>query len=226
MVDVSGSIAEGGHLETVKLALSTLALEDAAVGSGAMAENSRASLMTFGGDAEPETIVARAASRDRAAQGQWLIRVNALAAVATGSFIYDAVNSAYQGVLSTDSDGRENAIVVLSDGIDGMVGECRPARADETTEYCIGDSGDPVLCANLPEARRSSDLGRICEAVPSKTDPYVCPPGTTGPQRGAGRPESPHHRVRLARFAPVARAGRGSYGRAVYLRRTVTVAGD
>ena len=173
VVDVSGSIAEGGHLEAVKLALSTLALEDAAVGSGAMAENSRASLMTFGGDAEPETIVARAALRKRAAQEQWLIRVNALAAVATGSLIYDAVNSAYQGVLSTDSDGRENAIVVLSDGIDGMVGECRPARADETTEYCIGDSGDPVLCANLPEARRSSGPGRICEAVPSKTDPYA-----------------------------------------------------
>ena len=180
VVDISGSIAESGHLDAVKLGLSMLALEDVVAdsGSGAMAENSRAALVTFGGDGEPEILVDRVELRDPAAQVEWLTTVDALEATATGSFIYDAISAAYQDTLARGDGGRENAIVALSDGIDGAVGECRPARGGETTEYCVGASGDPVPCDALPGRRRGGGgdggggLRRICEVIHSETDAY------------------------------------------------------
>lgn len=166
VVDLSGSIAEAGHLEAVKLALSTLALSDA----GGAVENSRAALMTFGGDAEPETVMDLVMLNDAAAQADWLTRVDALETTkAGGSFIYDAVDSAYQQLQSAPADGRENVIVVLSDGIDGGVGECRIAPADFQAEYCVGDSGDPVPCGDVGS---QSGIIEMCDAIPSTADPY------------------------------------------------------
>lgn len=208
VVDISGSIAESGHLDAVKLALSTLALEDAATGSGAMAENSRAALMTFGGDTPSETLVDRVALREPEARVKWLTVVDALEATESGgSFIYDAGNAAYQDALSRDGGGRENAIVVLSDGIDGAVGECRPARASDTTKYCVGASGDPAPCDSLPGRRRDGGgLGRICKVIHSKTDSYELlrqlarsaeGDGLKVHAIGYGAPDS-HHWLRLA----------------------------
>ncbi len=124
VVDLSGSIGEAGHLDAIKLALSTLALPD----SGATVENSRAALMVFGGDAEAETVIELSMLSDETEQAHWLSRVNGLEATTTGgSFIYDAVDSAHRKLGLTPDEGRANVIVVLSDGIDGGVGECRLA---------------------------------------------------------------------------------------------------
>lgn len=165
VVDLSGSIAEAGHLDAVKLALSTLALPD----FGAAVENSRAALVTFGGADEPETVIELAMLNDAAAQADWLTRVDALETTrAGGSFIYDAVNGAYQKLRSTPDDGRENVIVVLSDGIDGGVGECRLAPAGYQAEYCVGDSGDPVPCGDVGPLYGVTE---ICDAIPSDADP-------------------------------------------------------
>lgn len=165
VVDLSGSIGEAGHLDAIKLALSTLALPD----SGATVENSRAALMVFGGDAEAETVIELSMLSDETEQVHWLRRVDGLESTTTGgSFIYDAVDSAYRKLGLTPDDGRANVIVVLSDGIDGGVGECRIASDDVRTEYCVGDSGDPVPCSDM---NLSGGMTEICEAIPSATDP-------------------------------------------------------
>ena len=165
VVDLSGSIEEAGHLDAIKLALSTLALPD----SSARVENSRAALMVFGGDAEAKTVIELSMLSEGTEQAHWLTQVDGLEATTTGgSFIYDAVDSAYRKLGQTPDNGRANVIVVLSDGIDGGVGECRLATADVQTEYCVGDSGDPVPCRDIG---RSGGVGEICEAIPSATDP-------------------------------------------------------
>ena len=165
VVDLSGSIGEAGHLDAIKLALSTLALPD----SGATVENSRAALMVFGGEAEAETVIELSVLNDETEQAHWMGRVNGLEATTTGgSFIYDAVDSAYRKLGRTPDVGREDVIVLLSDGIDGGVGECRLASDDVQTEYCVGDSGDPAPCADL---HGSGGIRQICEAIPSATDP-------------------------------------------------------
>lgn len=166
VVDLSGSIREAGHLDAIKRALSKLALSD----SGASVENSRAGLMVFGGEAEAETVIELSTLSDETERAYWLRRVKELKATTTGgSFIYDAVDSAYRKLGITPDGGRANVIVVLSDGIDGGVGECRLATAaDRPAEYCVGDSGDPIPCADL---HRSSGVRQICEAIPSATDP-------------------------------------------------------
>ena len=165
VVDLSGSIGEAGHLEAIKLALSTLALPD----SGAAVENSRAGLMVFGGDAEAETVIELSMLSDETEQSHWLAQIDGLEATTTGgSFIYDAVDSAYLMLRSLPDDGRKGVIVVLSDGIDGGVGECRIATADVQTEYCVGDSGDPVPCRGLSP---KGGMTEICEAIPSAASP-------------------------------------------------------
>ena len=165
VVDLSGSIGEAGYLEAIKLALSTLALPD----SSARVENSRAALMVFGGDAEAKTVIELSMLSEETEQAHWLTQVDGLEATTTGgSFIYDAVDSAYRKLGQTPDDGRANVIVVLSDGIDGSVGECRLASDDVRTEYCVGDSGDPVPCSDL--SLRGS-ITEICEAIPSAADP-------------------------------------------------------
>ena len=165
VVDLSGSIGEAGHLDAIKLALSTLALPE----SGAMVENSRAALTVFGGDAESEAVIELSLLSDQTQQAHWLTQVDGLEATTTGgSFIYDAVDSAYRNLQATPDEGRANVIVVLTDGIDGGVGECRLATADVQTEYCVGDSGDPVPCSALSP---KGGMTEICEAIPSATDP-------------------------------------------------------
>ncbi len=165
VVDLSGSIGEAGHLEAIKLALSTLALPD----SSATVENSRAALMVFGGDAEAETMIELSMLNDEVEQAHWLRGVNGLEATTTGgSYIYDAVDSAYRNLMLTPDDGRAQVIVLLSDGIDGGVGECRLASDNVRTEYCVGDSGDPVPCNDMSPR---GGMAEICEAIPSATDP-------------------------------------------------------
>lgn len=165
VVDLSGSIGEAGHLDAIKLALSTLALPD----SSGEVENSRAGLMVFGGDAEAETMIELSMLGDETEQANWLTQVGGLEATTTGgSFIYDAVDSAYRKLALTPDDGRMNVIVVLSDGIDGGVGECRIATNDFQAEYCVGDSGDPVPCSDM---NPRGGMAEICEAIPSTTDP-------------------------------------------------------
>ena len=166
VVDLSGSIGEAGHMDAIKLALSMLALPD----SSATVENSRAALMVFGGDAEAETMIELSMLSDETEQAHWLTQVGGLEATTTGgSFIYDAVDSAYRKLALTPDDGRANVIVVLSDGIDGGVGECRLASDDFQAEYCVGESGDPMPCSDLSRRGRMTE---ICEAIPSDTDPY------------------------------------------------------
>lgn len=165
VVDLSGSIGEAGHLEAIKLALSTLALPD----SRARVENSRAALMVFGGDAAAETVIELSMLSEEMEQTHWLAQVDGLEATTTGgSFIYDAVDSAYRKLGIIPDDGRTNVIVVLSDGIDGGVGECRLASDDFQAEYCVGDSGDLVPCSDMSSR---GGMTEICEAIPSATDP-------------------------------------------------------
>ena len=165
VVDLSGSIGEAGHLDAIKLALSTPARPD----SSARVENSRAALMVFGDEAEAETVIELSLLSDETEQAHRLTQVDGLeATTAGGSFIYDAVDSAYRKLGRTPDDGRANVIVVLSDGIDGGVGECPIASDDVQTEYCVGDSGDPAPCSDL---NPRGGMTEICEAIPSVTDP-------------------------------------------------------
>jgi len=171
LVDISGSITEAGYLEDVKFALSSLALPDA----GPAAENSRAALMSFGGDGEPEKVIELAMLNVPEAQHDWLVEVNGLqATTAGGSFIYDAVDSVRRDFSTASGGGRSNVIVLISDGIDGAVGECRPAPPDyrpSSAGYCVGDSGDPVPCSEMNWSESAPNV--LCDAIPSSNDRFV-----------------------------------------------------
>lgn len=171
VVDVSGSIEEAGYIEEVKFALSSLALPDSEVA----VENSRAGLMIFGGDGEAQSVIALAPLEDEAAQLKWLVEVDAMQATTDGgSFIYDAVDSARRNLTESPDDGRRNVIVLISDGIDGGVGECQPIPPDYDTgqtAYCAADSGDPVPCDKTNGG--AVRINQICEHIFSSVNPSV-----------------------------------------------------
>lgn len=171
LVDVSGSIVESGYLQDLKIGLSSLALPDAEP----VAKNSRAALMSFGGDEKPETVIEFAMLDEDEAQTDWLVKVNGLqATTAGGSFIYDAVDSVRRNFPTASDGGRSNVIVLISDGIDGAVGECRPAPPDYrpgSAGYCVGDSGDPVPCSEMNWSESAPNV--LCDAIPSSNDRFV-----------------------------------------------------
>ena len=177
LVDISGSIEASGHLEEVRRALSMLALDESGPAGAAVASGSRAALLTFGGESrEPKNVVGFTPLRDTEAQNSWLVQVNDITPPTTGgSFIYDAINEAHRRMLTPpdgDADaGRDKVLVILSDGIDGGVGECRRAEANQPVEFCIGAGGDPLPCDDLPGI--SGGVAEICDAVSSKTSRYA-----------------------------------------------------
>ena len=178
LVDISGSIEASGHLRAVRQALSALALEAPGQAGAAVASGSRAALLTFGGESrEPKRVVGFTPLRDTEAQNRWLVQVNDITPPETGgSFIYDAIDEAYQRMrMQPDGDadaGRDKVLVILSDGIDGGVGECRPARPGETagTGLCVGAGGDPLPCDDLPGMQDGSPR-RICDGIYSIAHP-------------------------------------------------------
>ena len=177
LVDISGSIEASGHLEEVRQALSALALDASDPAGAAVASGSRAALLTFGGESrEPKKVVGFTPLRDTEAQNSWLVQVNDITPPATGgSFIYDAIDKAHQRMLmlpdGDDDTGGDKVLVILSDGIDGGVGECRRAEADQAVEFCVGSGGDPLPCDDLPGM--SGGVSEICDALSSKTSRYA-----------------------------------------------------
>ena len=170
LVDVSGSITEAGYLGDMKLGLWKLALPEVAPA----ANNSRAALVTFGGAREPETVIEPANLDGETEQKEWLLKVDALDATAGGSYIYDVVDSVRRNFPKSPDDGRRNVIVLISDGIDGGVGECRPMPPDyqpDMNSYCVGDSNDPVPCDRITQPQ--SGFNAVCDATYSETDPYT-----------------------------------------------------
>ena len=175
LVDVSESIAESGNLEPMRIALESIALGNAHPDIYQAVENSRVGLITFSD--VPETVIELGPLHDdEARRKEWLAAASALQTESgSGTFIYDAVARAHE-ILSdnTEADGKAPVIVLLSDGIDGAVGECRPATAnDGQSDYCVGESGDPVRCDDLPGGRGSSrGFRNICKKIPSDTSPH------------------------------------------------------
>ena len=175
LVDISGSIEASGHLAEVRRALSMLALDETGPAGAAVAGGSRAALLTLGGESrEPISVIKLAPLDTPEAQDNWLVAANGLApSDGGGSFIYDAVKAALRQMPTEgNDDGGDNVLVILSDGIDGGVGECRPARPGETagTGLCVGVSSDPLPCDDLPGMRDGSPR-RICKGIYSETDP-------------------------------------------------------
>ena len=175
LVDISGSIEASGHLEEVRRALSMLALDASGPAGAAVASGSRAALFTFGGESrEPDSVIRLAPLDTPEAQDNWLVAANGLApSDGGGSFIYDAVKAALRQLPAEgNDDGQENVLVILSDGIDGGVGECRPARPGETagTGLCVGAGADPLPCADLPSMPDGSPR-RICKGIYSIAHP-------------------------------------------------------
>ena len=172
LVDVSSSIEESGNLDALRTALAGIALGDVHPEIGEAVGSSRVTLMTFADDTET-VIPMGSLSDDVGRRNEWLVTAGNLETKAgTGTFIYDAVAHAHGMLMDTDSGARKPVIVLLSDGIDGDVGECRLATDNiERTRYCVGASGDPVLCDDLPADYASGGDWMICDAIPSKMDP-------------------------------------------------------
>ena len=169
LVDMSGSITELGYLQEVTAALSSLALPEA----GPTLENSRASLVTFGTGGEITTIIPFASLRESKAQENWLSVVNSLNGLQTtfgsASFIYDAVDSSRQHISGLPEDGREKVIVIISDGIDGAIGNCEPipeGYQSNPADFCIGERGDAQPCGE-----NSANFNMICDIIPSSVEP-------------------------------------------------------
>ena len=169
LVDASGSIADSGNLESLRNALASLALDDISR-LGAVADSSLVGLTTF--DTVPEPVILPEPLDGDAARQRWLLQAGHLQTGTTGgSFIYDAVSATHRRLLEADNGGQAPVIVLLSDGIDGAVGECRPVKPDDVpSRYCVGHGGDPVLCDDLPGSAPGSQR-MICKAISSNTDP-------------------------------------------------------
>ena len=170
LVDISGSIAESGNLKPMRTALASIALGDVRPDIHTAAENSQAALMTFG--VGRETPIALGGLQDEQSRNLWLATAgNLQTEKAGGTLIYDAVAEAHEMLLANNGGDNVPVIVLLSDGIDGDVGECRPATAEEirSTLYCVGEGGYPVLCDDLPGGGRHNQ--NICEIIPSDADP-------------------------------------------------------
>ena len=169
LVDASGSIADSGNLESLRNALASLALDDISR-LGAVADSSLVGLTTF--DTVPEPVILPEPLDGDAARQRWLLQAGHLQTGTTGgSFIYDAVSATHRRLLETDNRGQAPVIVLLSDGIDGAVGECRPAPPGTITEYCVGPGGDPLPCADLPAM--GGGVTQVCNAIYSRTKPAV-----------------------------------------------------
>ncbi len=174
LVDISGSIAESGNLKPMRTALASIALGDAHPDIHTSAESSQAALMTFG--VSRETPIVLGGLQDEQSRNLWLATAgNLQTEKAGGTFIYDAVVEAQEMLLANNDGDNVPVIVLLSDGIDGDVGECRPATAEDikSTLYCVGTGGDPVLCDDLPGGRGSGGIRNVCKAIPSATDPRL-----------------------------------------------------
>ncbi len=172
LVDISGSIAESGNLEPMRTALASIALGDARPDIHTATENSQAALITFG--VETKTAILLESLQGEAERNQWVATVGSLeTSDVDGTHIYDAVAAALDMLPTLGDSGRSPVIVLLSDGIDGSVGECRPATAEDTrsTLYCVGTGGDPVLCDDSTGGRGSGGMREICDAIPSATAP-------------------------------------------------------
>lgn len=170
LVDASGSIADSGNLESLRNALASLALDDISR-LGAVADSSLVGLTTF--DTAPKSVIPPEPLDGDAARQRWLLQAGHLQTGTTGgSFIYDAVRATHRRLLDTDHAGQAPVIVLLSDGIDGAVGQCRPAPPGTITEYCVGPGGDPLPCADLP-ATGGGGVTQICNAIYSETKPAV-----------------------------------------------------
>lgn len=205
LVDVSGSIAESDHLEPMRTALASIALGDTHPDIHQTVATSRAGLMTFS-DATQTAITLGPLHNDEARRNEWLATASGLQTEpdAAGTFIYDAVADAHTMILEGDNAGKVPVIVLLSDGIDGGVGECRPATADDVSSgYCVGKDGDPVPCDDAPGGR---SIGMMCERIPSDTSPSLLlgqlavsakADGLTVHTIGYGHPDS-HQWLKLA----------------------------
>ena len=173
LVDVSASIEESGNLAALRTALAGIALGDAHPGISRSVSSSRLALMTFANDAEM-VIPMGSLADDDSMRNQWLVTAGSLETKpGTGTFVYDAVDQAHEFLMNADVDSNSPVIVLFSDGIDGDVGECRPATAaDGRARYCVGASGDPILCEDMPpEVQVGSGVRMVCKAIHSEVSP-------------------------------------------------------
>ena len=169
LVDASGSIADSGNLESLRNALASLALDDISP-LGAAAGSALVGLTTF--DTAAKSVIPPAPLDAADARRRWLLKAGHLQTGRDGgSFIYDAVRATHRRLLDADHGGQQPVIVLLSDGIDGAAGQCRPAPPGTTTEYCVGPGGDPLPCADLPAM--GGGVTEICQAIYSETEPAV-----------------------------------------------------